>query len=566
MITGNHHGHDARVARLGDGFAHVGPQRVDHADEAGAGEFGRRWRCISCAEIRRCRAIGDGEDPVAVFCHLPRHRQQALRILPFGQHLENPLGRAFYMHAHTVVMAVERGRELPLRLEGDVVQLRMEFLGVFLAPAELISHRQQRHVRRIAVPGPAAVAAQQLTFVAQSGRAREVCQCHRFVRFDRYAVLQEAPLRFEALPGHFVDAAVRRAYLLHRQLVAGERAGLVARDERAGAEALDGREPPHDDAAPRHARGADGQRHRQCDRQALGDRRHGERHAEHEHFRDGIATHHDAHHRDACGGDQHDHRDAARERLHALHERRTTAFGADDVQREAADGAVRACCDHRPVAAAARDHRTRVQHIQAIRERGPLTAGPVGLLRYGERFTGEQGLVDLESVRRDQADVGRHAVAGLEVDDVAGHERLRIDVEHPVAAANGRADAQQLLQRLAGFLGTCLLHGSYDGVDKEHAHDKRGILHLADHQRHAGRDAEQVDQGAPELPQDDFEETGWLPPRQGIGPETRQPRSRFLVAETTGRGTQRIQYGRKVHRVPIAAACSWRGIIRAVAP
>jgi hypothetical protein len=161
--------------------------------------------------------------------------------------------------------------------------------------------------------------------------------------------------------------------------------------------------------------------------------------------------------------------------------------------------------------------------------------------------------------RRDQADVCRHAIAGLEVDDVARHECLRIDVEHPVTAAHGRADTQQLLQRLAGFLGACLLHRADDGVDKEHAHDERGILHLADHQRHAGRNAEQVDQGTPELPQDDFEEAGRLPPRQGIGSVIREPRCRLFIAQAAARGSKRIQHDRKVHREPVAAGRFRRG-------
>ena len=110
------------------------------------------------------------------------------------------------------------------------------------------------------------------------------------------------------------------------------------------------------------------------------------------------------------------------------------------------------------MAAAARDHRARVEHVQAVGKRSARTAGPVGPLRNGQRFAREQGFIDFEPVCRDQADVRRHAVAGLEVDDVTRHERLCIDVEHPVTAAHGRADAQQLLQRLAGTLGAGLLN------------------------------------------------------------------------------------------------------------
>ena len=245
--------------------------------------------------------------------------------------------------------------------------------------------------------------------------------------------------------------------------------------------------------------------------------------------------------------------------LHALNERRPPPFRAYDVQRETADGALRAGGHHHPVAAAARDHCTGVQHVQAIGNRRAGLAGPVGVLRHGQRLAREQGLVDLESVRGNETDVRRDPVAGFEVHDVARHERLGIDVEHPLAAAHGRADTQQLLQGLAGPLGTRLLHGADDGVDEQHAEYEGGVLCLADQQRHRRGNGEQVDQGAPELPQQDLEEARRLAPRQRVWAEALETGGGFFVTQAVGHRAKTLQHVRKVHREPVAVVDFRRG-------
>jgi hypothetical protein len=83
---------------------------------------------------------------------------------------------------------------------------------------------------------------------------------------------------------------VGQEHLAHGQFVAGEGARLVARDQRATAEPLDCREASNDRTAPGHAPGGDRKGDRDRNWQAFRNRRHGQRHSEHEHGSDACVV------------------------------------------------------------------------------------------------------------------------------------------------------------------------------------------------------------------------------------------------------------------------------------
>ena len=77
---------------------------------------------------------------------------------------------------------------------------------------------------------------------------------------DVVSCIAEDPAGIEFRPGLALEpAAVRKHDIRHRQFVQGQRAGLVGRDHRAGAERFNGGHAAHDHVLPRHAAHADGQ-------------------------------------------------------------------------------------------------------------------------------------------------------------------------------------------------------------------------------------------------------------------------------------------------------------------
>jgi len=158
------------------------------------------------------------------------------------------------------------------------------------------------------------------------------------------AIELEMPLRHETMTGHLEHCAVGQAHLVHGQLVAGQRAGFVARDQRAAAQALYRGKLSDDDAAPRHARGADGQRNRQRDGQAFRNCRNRKRDTEQKHLLRRISTERNADAGNDRRSDQHGHGDAFGELFHALDQGRFAGGlrRAEHIERERADQAVAA--------------------------------------------------------------------------------------------------------------------------------------------------------------------------------------------------------------------------------
>ena len=100
----------------------------------------------------------NGEDAVAGFGHIPGQREQRIGVFFRGEHREHTFGCAFDEYAHSVPVTVERGGELPLGFERNLIDHGMPVPGRLRVPAQLTRHREQRHVGRVASPDPSVVA------------------------------------------------------------------------------------------------------------------------------------------------------------------------------------------------------------------------------------------------------------------------------------------------------------------------------------------------------------------------------------------------------------------------
>ena len=200
------------------------------------------------------------------------------------------------------------------------------------------------------------------------------------------------------------------------------------------------------------------------------------------------------------------------EPLHADEQGGGAAGGAHHVESQLADGGSGAGGDDDAFAAAADDDGAREGHVVAIAEGRIRRAHPRRILADGQRFAGQQRLVDVEAVGRKQADIRGHAVAGFKPEDIAGDQLRGIDFVHLFVAEHGGADPQQLLQGTGTLFGAPLLVAADAGVEEKNEGDEDRIGEIAGEERQHGGKQEDVDQRTSELPDED------LPPGEGGRP------------------------------------------------
>ena len=115
------------------------------------------------------------------------------------------------------------------------------------------------------------------------------------------------------------------------------------------------------------------------------------------------------------------------------------------------------------------------------------------------RFPGQRGFGHFGAVCREDAPVGRDAVAGFEQQQVARNQARCFDLAHLAAAAHAGGWRQHVLEGGQRGFGAVFLEETEGRVEQDHDPDDDGVLDLADR---AGEDrsAEQDDdQGIAEL-------------------------------------------------------------------
>ena len=556
MIPGHHHDADAGGRAATHRVTHFRPQRIDQADEAGKLQIvWFRGRLLRSDTARR-HAAGEREHAQPALRHLFGRLQDAF-CRCIRAHLQHALGCALDGNPRCPVERMPARGEAPFGLVGNLVDLRSLDQQPLAADATLLREREQCDVGRIAAPGPAGVATMQVGLVAGGGDVERAAQTGAGGA-DDFAHGRVART------GDGVATVVRQPDLARGQLVAGERAGLVAGDQRAAAQTLDGRQAAHDRAACGHAARGDGQRDRQRDRQALGDCRHRQRDGEDEHGREVVSMHPHADRADERRGDQHDDRDRAAKALHALDQGRLAALRVAHCGRQPADRGRRARGDDHAQPAAARDQRPGVGHGGALGERRSRGTHRGGVLEHRQRLAGQRSLRDLQAVRAEQAQVRRHQLPAFECDDVAGHQLGCIEFDPLAVAQRARADAQQFLQALALPFGAPFLPAADHGVHQQDDADEGGIRHVAECERHDGGGEQHVDERALELPQADRQ-----PARRRLGGKNVRPafgeallrlRARQAVGRRCGAGKcfarrQCVPGRRRAARIEERSAC-----------
>mmetsp|Transcript_24547 Transcript_24547/g.58335 ORF Transcript_24547/g.58335 Transcript_24547/m.58335 type:complete len:638 (+) Transcript_24547:1496-3409(+) len=338
--------------------------------------------------------------------------------------------------------------------------------------------------------------------------------------------------------GH-LGLAPRQHDLDAAHLVGGERPRLVRADDIGAPERLDGRELAHDGVLGGHLARAEREAGGDDRGQALGDRRDGERDGDLEvvdaaledgavHGVEEVAVV-DGPDEDADDAD--DLREHVPELVELLLERRVLLVLAgalhglldladlgghadvrDDAARDAAhDGG-----------GGEHDVRLGLHHELVV-----LDVGRRGVLRHALALARELALVDAQAGGAELRDarVGRHAVAHLDLDDVAGHQLARADRAHLAVAQDAGVLGLQLLERLQRRLGVGLLPHAHDGVQDQDHQDHDGldvgqdallvgvlarVVEVRQRERHAGRGQQDLDERVVELLQDQ------LPQRRGV--------------------------------------------------
>ena len=135
------------------------------------------------------------------------------------------------------------------------------------------------------------------------------------------------------------------------------------------------------------------------------------------------------------------------------------------------------------------------------------TTGPsgssvgVGRAVDGLRLAGEGREVDLDAAT-EEACVGGDPVALADDDDVAGHERGRVDDADVAVANDGRLLREIALERLDSPARLPLLGEGEDGVEQDHRDDRRAEHRRARDEGETGRDPEQQGQRVDQLVED----------------------------------------------------------------
>jgi len=329
------------------------------------------------------------------------------------EHVGGALGHNVYA-ALSFDVGLERAHELALRCEGHLAD-PLEAGPAGLGGAQLGLRHQEGGLGGIALHGPfpAVLAQHGVVGEAPAGQNEPHLVGDGGVAIARRASIDHnVALRSVARAGH-LGLAGSGDHRGHRHLVAGEGAGLVRADDRRRSERLDGGQLLDDGVLAGHALDPQRQHDREDGGQALGHRRHRQRHPDEQHVDQvGGAVHVGGHQDggDHHGGDDH-HGDGQRapDALDLALQRCALLLGAAEQAGDAAHLGVHAGgSDHR--AAAPTGHRGATEHhVDAVPQRD--WAGERGRV-LEDRFAlpRQRRLRHRERRHLHQAGVGRHRV------------------------------------------------------------------------------------------------------------------------------------------------------------
>ena len=207
--------------------------------------------------------------------------------------------------------------------------------------------------------------------------------------------------------------------------------------------------------------------------------------------------------------------------------------------------------DHDGPAGARRDRRALEDHVAALGERRGLFELHVRALRNRQRLARQRRFVNPQVDGRHESRIGGHAVSRGHLDDVARHERVRVDQPQLSLADDSRARDVELEQRLHRAAGAPLGQEADERVDDEDRGDRDGFEAIAEKQRQHGRSQEQEDDHAGELIAKNRQRRSGGRRRQTIRPVPGESRLRFGVGQPRPIGPGGGERGVNRQRMPV---------------
>jgi hypothetical protein len=446
-------------------------------------------------------------------------------------------------HRLSVGTAVQARHEPVCCVEGHFIEARPLGTHVLGVEARLHRERDQRPLHRVAFDCPGRIAQAQLGVVAQQPAAHEG---HRRGDARRVVVVPDGlDVALGRIAGARHGALVLGGDHAPRcHFVARERAGLVGADHRSRAERLDRGQAADDRVARRHAAHPERERNRDHRGQAL--RHHADRKRYHpeQRLHPGEVAHQHGEGKKRGRASDREPGEPPREAVHLAYERRGQRLDRLEQRADASDLGGWASRHYHPAPLAGRHQRARVGHAVARAKVGIGRCRRVVLCR-GNRFPGEERFIDKQPSRAQQAQVGRHAVAGFDQHDVARHQARRRHAHAPAVSQHARLRRDHAPHGRERFLGLAFLDESHEGVHQHHSDNRPGVDRVAEDRGAERRGEQEVDQHVVELRGDARERMARLCFRKGVRSVSCEPR-RGLAGVQAALG--RAQLGEHLRR------------------
>ena len=273
----------------------------------------------------------------------------------------------------------------------------------------------------------------------------------------------------------------------------GERPRLVGAQHIHGAEIVDRGETLDDDAVPSEPLCPIGQRHRDDHGQQLRGETDREREREQQRFEERAVEHHVGRHDEQHEEDREPQHQEA-ELTNAARECVPRPFGGEPL-REPAElrlppGAAHHCCRRTADGGGSHEHEVRSSR-RLVGWRRKIGRS----LLHRVRLAREQSLIDEQVVRREQAAIAWHDVAGAQLDDVARHELIDGDVKDLATAQRLCPETDRAPERIDRVLGACLLHDIEHNAQQDDDDDDDEARHLSGPRRKTAGKEQDEDQG-----------------------------------------------------------------------
>ncbi len=291
--------------------------------------------------------------------------------------------------------------------------------------------------------------------------------------------------------------------------------------------------------APRHALHAQRQRHREDGRQAFGNGRRRQRHDHHEHLGRRMAPPQDADQEGQRRGGEDRDRQHAAEMVDLAQQRRGLVAHAGEHVVDAAQFGGVAGGDDVTAGLAVHDHRAGIGHARAIAQRRIGLDRCESFLRR-QRLAGERGLFDAQVLHREQPQVGRHAVAGGEHDDIARHQFGGVDLAPAAIADHVGMRRQHGANRVQRRFRPAFLDEADDRIDDHCGDQHAGVHPVAEQGGDRRRAQHHVQQHVVELQQQAQQRAAPARWCQPVGAMAQQALPRLVRSQTVVAGLQRV--------------------------